>query len=164
MKSRRTTKIVYSSGNTYSFIEVENRGKVYHNDDGPAVICPGNGSEWYRYGIRHRDDGPAVEYEDGTKYWYINGNRHREDGPAIEWHDGDCDYFRKGKRHRLDGPAVIRTLPLSLGGRRYLYVNGKHLSNNDSYQKAVAHWLSYKEVTREDITDQIGNFRIVEWD
>lgn len=160
MKSRRTTKIVYTSGNTYSFIELEKRGKVYHNDDGPAVICPGSGSEWYRYGIRHRDDGPAVEYNDGTKYWYVNGKCHRLDGPAVEWYDGDCDYFRKGKRHRLDGAAIVRR---NHSVTSHWIINGIVYRNEDKYNRAVARWLSYCEVTREDIINQIGNFRIVEW-
>lgn len=126
----------------------------------------------------HREDGPAVIYPEGlyggSHEWYINGIRHRTDGPAIIWGDGDYNYYNNGRLHRLDGPAVFRNapkhaMPVHYSGRSLatdeyrFYVNDIKLHTESEYNKAVARWLSYREVTREDIKSKIGNFRIVEW-
>jgi hypothetical protein len=44
-----------------------------HCEDGPAVICPTWGKEWWQNGRRHRLDGPAIEYEGVHKEWWIHG-------------------------------------------------------------------------------------------
>lgn len=137
--------------------KVTGRTRRLHNPDGPAVIDP--------RGIFG-----------GARKWYRHGKLHRDDGPAIMWGDGDWDYYQNGKRHRLDGPASLRQDGIQVwvtsrsGGKwstptfdiRW-FINDKHLISESDYNKAVARWLSYREVTREDIKSKIGNFRIVEW-
>ena len=115
---------------------------------------------WYKdrnHQILHRVDGPAIEYNNGSKWWYQNGKLHRDNGPAVEYSGGTKLWFRNNFRHRIDGPAV----ELSDGGMVW-YVNGYHVSPANAH-KAVARWLSYREVTRDEISSLIGNFRIVEW-
>ncbi len=72
--------------------------KVYHREDGPAIIDKYGTSYWIRYGEFHRKDGPAVEWTDGTKEWYRNDLLHREDGPAIEYTDGKTSWYKHGIR------------------------------------------------------------------
>ena len=92
--------ILISSG-----ISWQNKKRVWHREDGPALESFDGDRSWYKEGNLHREDGPAVEYADGSKYWFKNGNRHREDGPAEEFSDGTKVWFKNGKLHRLDGPA-----------------------------------------------------------
>jgi hypothetical protein len=72
--------------------------KVYHREDGPAIIDEYGTSYWIRYGEYHRKDGPAAIWGDGTIEWYINGLLHREDGPAIEYIDGKTSWYKHGIR------------------------------------------------------------------
>ncbi len=63
--------------------------KVYHREDGPAIIFSSGTKYWLRYGLLHRSGGPAAEFSGGTNFtWYVNGRRHREDGPAVIYPDG----------------------------------------------------------------------------
>lgn len=145
------------------FFKDPHANKILHRTDGPAVEYPNGDKYWYVDGVRHRDDGPAVEYADGTKHWYKDGLMHREGGPAIQQH-GTNAWFRKGVYHRLDGPAVeyIEMRP-KFHIRRSHYVNGVHYKSAAARDKAAHIWLSYREVSRDEISLLIGNFRIVEW-
>ena len=111
--------------------------------------------------VLHREDGPAVIGPWGTA-WYINGQRHRTDGPALEFPDGMQHWCLNGKLHRVDGPAIT-DVSASVATPWY-YVNGIWCPGRASYEKVAAVWLSYREVTRDEITSLIGNFRIVEWE
>ena len=152
--SGKVKQIVEESANgvTYHYKIIGGR-KLLHNLNGPARIV--DGEKCY----------------EGRAEWWVDGKRHRDNAPAVEWSDGDYDYFHRGKRHRLNGPAISR-----LGNnlqrdfpnqppKDYLcmYVNGKPYSNEPEFNDAVVHWLSYKDVTREEIQQLIGKFKIVEW-
>ena len=139
----KQTVEVEVTGTTTNYYVVRGNSKISHNPNGPARIYVGG---FY-----------------GRKVWMNNGKVHRTDGPAIEWDDGDIDYFHCGKRHRLDGPAIIRQRAV-YRHRLGWYINGTEYSTESAFLKAVTKWLSYKEVTREDIEQQIGQFRIVEWE
>jgi len=90
------------------YIEIDTNGSkfyykdremtIVHREDGPAVVRPDGGKEWYLNGKRHREDGPAIEWSDGSKFWCINDSFHREDGPAAEWSDGSKKWYLDGKR------------------------------------------------------------------
>lgn len=167
---------------SYKIRNLETGEILYHRTDGPAritVTSSGTLQEWFRYGEKHRTDGPAFVDSDGSQYYYINGKCHREDGPArsskvaniwmingkvhrigapaILYTNGNYNWLSKGVRHRLDGPAVKR------GNSLFYYVNGKFCATDHVYLKAVAHWMSYLELTRNDIESIVGKFRIVEW-
>ena len=43
------------------------------NEDGPALVCNGQGTYWFRKGVLHRFDGPAVMLEYGIEEFWING-------------------------------------------------------------------------------------------
>ena len=52
---------------------------VYHNNDGPSVICEKNSSSlWFYHGALHRLDGPACEYGNGHNFHFINGISYSE--------------------------------------------------------------------------------------
>lgn len=133
------------------------------SDKDAGLIC------WYKDGRLHRDDGPAmyakpsyVEME-GNEIWYQCGEVHRDDGPAMILPGNYNIWFRHGKKHRLDGPAKILG-ECSQESQLEFYVNGFRFDSSHKWQQAVDRWLSYKEVTREEIALLIGNFRIVEWE
>ena len=44
-----------------------------HRTDGPAIVYPYGGQEWYRNGLRHRTDDPAIEWGCGACEWWIDG-------------------------------------------------------------------------------------------
>lgn len=146
-----------------------------HRVGGPAVIkrvVTNTLSAWFVHDKLHRLDGPAIYDDEGRKEWYVNNKRHRVDEPAIITPQGDKYWYQRGKRHRLDGPATELFRPARYagtgnqgGGKTYGYfVNGVRASNTNEYEKLVARWFSYREVTRNDIQSLIGNFRIVEWE
>ncbi len=107
----------------HGWVEYHEKDKRLHRVDGPAMISPDGGAEyWHQYGLYHREGGPAVtnSYEDGyrSETWYDFGLMHRIDGPAIisinpgpthpngrlaHTFEGWNQY---GIRHRLDGPAM----------------------------------------------------------
>ena len=128
-----------------------------HRDGAPACVFDNGGTQWYWHGMRHRTDGPAIEVQDTTR-WYQYDKLHRVDGPAIVAVGGESWYYND-KLHRLDGPALSWAL---LNNTPVYAVNGKRYFSVADYNRAVANWLSYKEVTREEIKQQIGHFRIVE--
>lgn len=113
---------------------------------------------WMQNGKIHRIGGPSKTYEWGQEEWYVRGKLHREDGPAVTYSDGTQEWFIHGKIHRLDGVAstVKRAYPMWA-------VNNKIYTSVDEYNKAVNHWLGYREVTKQEIINLIGNYRIVEW-
>ena len=133
-------------GNVYHY-KIVGKRRLTHNPYGPAILVK---NTWT-----------------ARKEWQINGKRHRIGGPAIEWLDGDYDYYLKGKRHRVDGPAIVRFDHNRLAPTRkdsiYWYINGNAYETETAYLKAVTHWLSYKDVTRDEIQHLIGKFKIVEW-
>lgn len=138
-----------------------------HRVDGPASIAPDGDTRWCINGQLHRDGGPAITISDGTEMWYQYGKLHRTDGPAHSSPNSPTilhRWFLNGKRHRLDGPAIVYgpTFNFSSVDREY-YVNGILCRTKPEYARAVARWLSYKELTRDEIASLIGNFRIVEW-
>ena len=128
--------------------------RVFHREDGPALIFPNNSVEWYRYGERHRLDGPAVEYFDGYQEWYKYGLLHREGGPAItdilgleEWYingkphriggpariysDGREEWCVDGWRHRVDGPAIKD------GELQLFFLNGRYFPSKEAWFEAL---------------------------
>lgn len=126
------------------------------------------------HGILHRLDGPAITLDSGDQYWIINGKRHRTDGPAVITFEQtrllqsyNCirydEWYQNGKLHRLDGPAVVRHLDDRRSHHTY-WINGTQYDFVAEYDRAVKHWLSYRDITRQEIEDCIGKFRIVEWD
>lgn len=128
---------------SYSKIRNESFGQLcYYKDKNHKII--------------HREDGPAIIYPNGTKIWFQNGKHHRVDGPAVEWYDGGQIWYQYGKLHRLDGPAST-TL-----GEDYYAINGRDVWQRE-FPTAVAKYVSYIEVTTEDIKRSIGKYRIVEW-
>ena len=138
----------------------DSKHTILHRTDGPAAVYEDGAEAWYVNGLRHCIDGPACIYPNGDKFWYQWSQLHREGGPAIVFGDDNTEhwYFRD-KLHRLDGPATYGPHEPSR-----FYVNGVHYHHPDKYALAVAYWLSYQEVTREEIKQQIGQFRIVEWE
>lgn len=52
--------------------------RLYHNEDGPAVIRNSGTKEWYIDYFRHRIGGPAIEFFDGSKGFYIHGREYSE--------------------------------------------------------------------------------------
>lgn len=69
-------------------------------------------------------------------------------------------HFKGSKRttiHRLDGPAIDWSSPNS-----EFYINGTRYAEHQ-FPKAVANWVSYIEVTKQEINTLIGKYRIVEW-
>lgn len=139
-----------------------------HREDGPAVLWADGDCDYYQNGHLHRVGGPARCRTSGTDpsthyyFWFQNGKMHREDGPAWIYGADSFQYFVNGKPHRLDGPAS-RVQTTSHVHDDVYYINGVRY-RPDKYAQAVAHWLSYREVTREEIEQQIGQFRIVEWE
>lgn len=100
-------------------------------------VTTASGTHYYKdpeCTILHRTDGPAV-YRSGVKLWYSNGKLHCLNGPAVVWDDI---------------------------GKRDFYVNDVMHSATD-FPTAVANWVSYIEVTKQDIEIIIGKYRIVEW-
>ena len=147
----------------YFYVTTTGKQK-FHHTDGPAITSNDGKSMWYLDGKLHRIDGPAIEYASGHRQWYQYGKRHREDGPAMEWPSGSYEWYLRGLRHRLDGPAIQRMLKIEINlPGRYWYVGGRYCTDADKYKQAVARWLSYKEVTRDEISQLIGKFKIVEW-
>lgn len=142
-------------------------GKL-HRDDGPAVNYI-DSSSWYRNGICHREGGPARVTATGEE-WFVNGKYHRDGGPAITKHmflnSGIAQqWYQHGALHRLDGPATVdvhKDNPKEILWSAY-YVNDIQCYKDHEYEKAVARWTSYKDVTREEISSVIGKFKIVEW-
>lgn len=59
------------------------KDKLFHREDGPAIIKVNGDLYWYMYGMAHRENAPAIESIDGSRYWYKYGQLHRKDGPAV---------------------------------------------------------------------------------
>ena len=72
--------------------------KVFHREDGPALVRPDGSEEWYSYGKKHRNGGPAFSDGYGRQEWWIMGERHRADGPAVIFPGCFVMYFF-GNRH-----------------------------------------------------------------
>lgn len=49
------------------------KGKIYHREDGPAIISDEGPKYWYQNHKPHRLCGAAFEYSAGQKIFYING-------------------------------------------------------------------------------------------
>ena len=93
--------IIEANGNKFWYINGE-----FHREDGPARIFKNGREEWWLNGKLHREDGPAkIDYQD-NEYWYLNGEPHREDGPAFIGYDNTKLWIQNGLLHRIDGPAV----------------------------------------------------------
>lgn len=155
-------------GYTYHLVEKPDGTKIRHRLDGPAVICPSGTTFWYKNGKLHRDSGPAVEYYSGAyEYWHA-GKLHRTNGPAVMSiylpDTSEYEWYLNGKLHRLDGPAYETDSVRHRTRTKRWYVNGRRYSTEAEHAQAVAAWLSYREVTTEDIRQLIGDFRIVDWE
>lgn len=103
------------NGNQRWYAQIDNRMKILHRNDGPAIIYQNGSMNWYIYGILHRDDGPAVidvTNSGKTEMWYFQGLLHRNHGPSSH---GPLftGYHYYGQLHRIDGPAIMAR---SLGG------------------------------------------------
>ena len=80
------------------------------------------------YRVWHREDGPALIYDDGCEYYYQNGLLHREGGPAIDSYPQAICYCRYGKLHRMDGPAFH----VNIGEKaetKHWYFNGSNVDH-----------------------------------
>lgn len=53
--------------------------KIFHREDGPAIIYKNGRKEWWIDNKLHRMDGPAIEYEGRMKIFFINGDVYWED-------------------------------------------------------------------------------------
>lgn len=127
------------------------------------------------YGILHRTDGPAITLDSGDQHWIVNGKRHRTDGPAVITFEQtrllqsyNCirydEWYQNGKLHRLDGPAAVAMYLDDRRSHHTYWINGTRYDFVAEYDRAVNYWLSYRDITRQEIEDCIGKFRIVEWD
>jgi hypothetical protein len=89
----------------------ENR--LYHREDGPAIIDSEGNKMWFWRDKQHRDgDLPAVELKDGTLGWFHHGKQHRETGPAVIYPDGREEWWMNGFRLDDDAIAVQKRLLL----------------------------------------------------
>ena len=137
-----------------------------HRLDGPAIIFSGIES-WHKHGRFHRTGGPSYTTPERTE-WHQNGKFHRDGAPAISsciFNEHKTQWYENGKRHRLDGPAILvvnEKNPEEVIHESY-YVNDVNYYAGNDYREAVARWLSYKDVTQEEINFLIGKFKIVEW-
>lgn len=111
----------YTDEHGTQFWFADGNPRVFHREDGPAVVRIDGSWEWYFKGKCHREDGPAVRWVDGTLLWFVSDRLHREDGPAIECPDGSQQWLISGKLHRTDGPAVIND-----GAQMWFYRGHKH--------------------------------------
>ena len=59
----------------YGTITYRNASGQLHHQNGPAVIWPDGGKDYYINGKLHNPNGPAILYADGSKSYYINGKR-----------------------------------------------------------------------------------------
>lgn len=63
----------------YSFV-VFDGFRVFHNDDGPAVIFSTGEENWWSYGEFHRIGGPAKTLQiSGREFYYIGGKEFSND-------------------------------------------------------------------------------------
>jgi hypothetical protein len=81
-------------------IEYYNSNNQLHNENGPAIITPGNAKSWYINGVIHRLEGPAYIETKGIYEWYKNGKLHREDGPAIRFYNLEKSYYLEGIQYQ----------------------------------------------------------------
>ena len=121
--------------------------KVWHRENGPAVVGSNGYMAWWQNGQRHRVDGPAIVYSDGPKEWYQNGQLHRTDGPAIEHSIGTKEWFQNGQRHRADGPAIEWA-----SGRKDWFINGNRMTEAEF----LAATQPVVELTVADIEKLVG--------
>lgn len=147
--------VVHGLDTTYYYKDPEHT--ILHRTDGPAIVNSRT-NKWYINGKLHRDNEPAIEWAEGGQDWYQHGKRHRTGGPAISFAGGvDGSWLINDKLHRLDGPAVNFETK-----QQWYYINDISYSKQ-TFPKGVQKWVSYIEVTTEDIKQAIGNYRIVEW-
>ena len=67
-----TPQYTYSSPNVVIYYSDE-RKKIMHREDGPAMIHSDGSKEWRINNKLHREDGPAYDYTNGRKGWYLHG-------------------------------------------------------------------------------------------
>ena len=82
-----------------------------HREDGPAIVYPTRGKEWYQNGLRHRLDGPAIVWGNGGKEWWQNGKRHRIGGPAVIRSDGSNEWWLNGIYYTKHGYLMAGGTP-----------------------------------------------------
>lgn len=140
-----------------------NRKDKIHREDGPALITSDfRCFRWFKHGKSHRTGGPASMYGYNPQYSFLNPyniSPLSPVGPSVSY------WCQNDKNHNTNGPAVVRViyaLGMSSVSKAY-WINGHHYTTDDKYQKARDHWLSYQEVTRDEIRHVIGNFKIVNW-
>lgn len=115
-----------------------------HNSKGPALrkwndagtlIC----EEYLVDHLNHNPDGPARrEWNDAgilirEEYW-VDGQLHNPHGPAIfMWCEGKpcyVEYRVHGKLHNYFGPAILRYTSTGQVARKYYYLNGEELKED----------------------------------
>ena len=89
MKNESMTAEIYTNG---KIIYRNEHGKL-HNENGPAVVWPDGGKDYYINGELHNENGPAVVESDGKMEFWVNGNLHNENGPAVVWPDGHEEHW-----------------------------------------------------------------------
>lgn len=63
---------IYSSPNVTIYYSDEKK-KIIHREDGPAMILSDGSEEWRINNKLHREDGPAYDYANGRRGWYLHG-------------------------------------------------------------------------------------------
>jgi len=114
--------------------------------------CDEHGKIIYRLpdGRKHRLDGPAVMYPDGGWEFWENDQLHRDekDGPAASYPDGTRKYAWRGLRHCTTGPAIVEP-----GKAPQFWVNGRRYTTEDDYNDAVK---AYKKAHRPSLFRRFG--------
>ena len=78
-------------------------GKIYRDNDKPAIIYFNGGQMWYHNDQLHRNsDQPAIIHSNGNQVWYLNGQCHRDnDQPAIIYSNGDKLWYKNDQRYEI---------------------------------------------------------------
>lgn len=106
-----------------------------------GIIRSSNGTlYWLLNGDFHRENGPAIIYPNGGEEYYIHGAHHRIGGPAITITDIEI-WIQNGHYHRLDGFAYECRLPtnpyFSIRRREWWY-EGKRYSPEFHFELALS--------------------------
>jgi hypothetical protein len=118
------------SGNVYYTVGYS---KVYHREDGPAIIDEYGTSYWIRYGEYHRKDGPAITYSNGDVNWWLYGKRHRDGGPSSTLNGIGSYWYKNDLLHREDGPAIEYT-----DGKTSWYKHGIRFLNKEAWFESLS--------------------------
>lgn len=74
---------IYASKNVTIYYS-DQKKKIMHREDGPAMIHADGSTEWRINNKLHREDGPALEYSNGRTGWFLNGIELTEEQHALK--------------------------------------------------------------------------------